>query len=255
MGYHLTYHPLSPAEFRSVFLDHLDDKSAYLRISEQFGLDEDCKSRLQGYLIIGKSLRAERPFPEGYGYAFPMVGSALRKYWYIRSGRHLPLLRDQFFDRYAIDWESLIPESERLGICTLKLRSPAGLGAFLSPEGVRQLRLDCARDSLVRQRMGQIFPGEWLTIFWAAADYAIEQGLGLVEAGDLYRPDRWHPTAASTILPAEHCDPDSIGLYNRECRAAIEAWAARRFDPKRQRARRKVLDRIKLSRADARNLS
>lgn len=57
--------------------------------------------------------------------------------------------------------------------------------------------------------------GVTLPVFWQAVDFAVANGLGLIEAADLYCPHPFQPEVTRTLLPVRNCELDGVQLYMR----------------------------------------
>ena len=243
MGFDVTYHPFAPSEVCTRYFDHFEDKDAYARLAQEWGLDENRKVMLQAFLAMGREFVEGKSLQQGHAYHIAMVSGLLRKYWYLRSCRFSRLLEFPEFSRYVIEWRELVPDGRHRENLIPDRGIRYRCGVFLSPQGLKQLRADYDRDEVVHSGMNRVFPRAWLGIFWKAVDYAIEREMGLIEAIDLDAPNPSGSGGSYGLLPLEHRDVEGVELYKEESLARVKVLC--RWREKRRRVRKRVGARMR----------
>ncbi|MBT2748726.1 MULTISPECIES: hypothetical protein [unclassified Lysobacter] len=197
MGIHVTYHPCAPSDVHGLYFDQIGRDASIERLALQLGLDPDASARLKALLAHGgRSRPREMSLCQAHVYNAAKVSELLCNCWYTNCCRFSALLELPDFGQYATDWHDLMA-----GVVVLERTSnerlvPRNDGiVFLGCEGLKRLRADYAEYSALRFQLDRVFPRGWLPVFWAAADYAVARGGGLIEAVNLVRPDVIAPSS------------------------------------------------------------
>ncbi|MBT2748386.1 MULTISPECIES: hypothetical protein [unclassified Lysobacter] len=222
MGFDITYHLIGVDEVQGLYFDSLGDPLAPRRLERLFGLEPDEVAALTQALAVAATLPQGTPFNKGDGYCMAMLAGFLRKFWYLRGGAFSFVLEDHpEYERYVVNWLEVLPaklvSADFIGVITQNYCS----GVLFGPAQLQQLRHDLAVDDGLRGAMEETF-GETLPVFLQAVDYALDQGLGLMEASDLYCPHPFQPAATRTLLPARNCMLDGVKLYMRTAAEQLE---------------------------------
>lgn len=215
MGYDVTYHPFAADDITHLYFDSLSDRQAAERLAARFGLEPEEAQALSQVLEVAGEVPKGTPFNKGHGYCMALLAGFLRKYWYLRGGAFSFVLDDHpEYQRYVQDWKEVLPatcvDADFVGEITQNHCS----GVFLGPSQLQQLKADFAVDPDLRAAMEETF-GETLPVFWQAVAFAITNGLGLIEATDLYCPHPFQPEVARTLLPMRNCELAGVKLYMR----------------------------------------
>ncbi|HEX7814313.1 hypothetical protein [Dyella sp.] len=216
MGWDVTYHPFAPTEVRGIYFRALRDEAFREQLYGEFAVHGSDAERLASIFEEAATYVAEDHFTKYHGFAMASVAGFLRRYWYIRGSAFTFLVEeDPLYFRYVTDWRSLIPdefvtEDFRGIIC----ENYCG-GVFLGPEGLRALKVDYERDEQVRKDMDKLFSHGRLPVFWKAVDYALENGLGLIEATDVLVPNPFAYDQSQCYSQALHCETEGVVLYGK----------------------------------------
>lgn len=196
MRIHVSYHPFAPADAHSFYFDDMGRDACIGRLTQQLGLEPGASVTLKAVLSHGGRVRPDgMSLRQAHAYNMAKVSDLLCSCWYTNNYRFSALLELPDFGRYVTDWRHLMLEGHVREPSAHERFAPRNDVVFLSCEGLKRLRVDCAEHGAVRSQLSRAFPHGWLPIFWAAADYAVARDRGLIEAVNLVRPDAIAPSS------------------------------------------------------------
>lgn len=222
MSLDVTYHPFAAAEVRDVYFDGLADAHALLpRLAERFGLAAEQLQGLQTCFDEARTFPADALFNRTHGMMMAIVAGYLRPYWYLRGGAFSFLLEDApVFADYITDWRSLTPDWVRHADSP-GLAGHHSCGVFIDRDGLRRLRADHAAGGTVAHHLDTVFSDGRLDVFWKAADYAIAEGLGLIEAVDVLIPNPFDVKDVRCGSWLANCNGEGAMLYAAAARERL----------------------------------
>lgn len=213
MGWDITYHPVGADEIQSIYFKGLTDHDHYKSLVTRFGVDDFYAEQLRSRFEEARNIDGDVSFQKGHAFYVAIISGFLRKHHYIRGGAFSFLAGDDVMARYVGDWKTLVPEAYRDRHFDNCLTENYCGGVYLPNEGLKKLREDYRSDSYVRSKMDETFSHGRLEIFWKAADIAIEDDLGLVEASEVVEPSPFNLNSSRSLSNLFNCHPDGALLY------------------------------------------
>ena len=227
MGWDITYHPLGADEIANVYFAGVDNPELAAVFAEKFAVPEFHHENLANAFARGKDSDMDGPFAKFHGMNLAVVAGHLRKYWYVRGSALSFLADDSDCAGYFSEFRDLVPESYKHLQFDNQLTENYCCGVYVNNAALRRLMDDVENNPTVREKMMDLFSHGRFAVFEAAARYALEEGLGLLEASEIVEPNPLDLNSSASCSNLHNCDPAGAILYHEAAMEQIAALEAR----------------------------
>ncbi|MDD2749682.1 DUF805 domain-containing protein [Acidithiobacillus thiooxidans] len=232
MGWDITYHPITPEELQTWYFQAIQDARQPAQLIQAFPLDDFNADKLQQVFVEGRKTPIEGPwghFERTHGFFAAIVASFLRDYTYLR-GAAFSFVLEKLPDavQYTTAWREIVPPQWQGLPFANRLTENYNVGAYLSPDNLRQLRADYATRPELQAAVDSVFGEGTLPLFWQAVDEALQHNRGLLEATEVIEPTPQDLSASTGYGDVQHCRPEGLHLYaeiaQRQLQEALRAF-------------------------------
>lgn len=219
MGWDITYHPFAASDIAEVYFAGVENSGLVSDIAKRFNVPKCHHENLADAFATGKDADMNGPFATHHGMNMAIVAGYLRPYWYVRGGAISFLADDSDFTVYFSDFRDLVPEAYKGLTFANRLTQNYCCGVYMTTDALRRLTDAVERDSIIRQKMLDLFSHGRYEVFKAAADHAVREGLGLLEAAEVIEPNPLNLNQSVCRSNLHNCDTAGVLLYRK---AAME---------------------------------
>lgn len=219
MGWDITYHPFGVDEIADVYFAGVENPGLASEFAKRYNVPSFHRENLAKVFATGKDDDMDGPFGTYHGMNMAIVAGHLRKYWYVRGSAMSFLADDPDFAGFFSDFRELVPEAYRNLTFDNKLTQNYCCGVYMDNAALHRLIQAMERDTIVRGKMMDLFSHGRFDVFKAAVDYALTEGLGLLEAAEVLEPNPLELNKSQCLSNLHNCDPAGAMLYQK---AAME---------------------------------
>ena len=223
MGWDITYHPLGSDEIAAVYFAGVENPDRVVEFAERYNVPGFHHENLANAFATGRDDDMGGPFATYHGMNMAVVAGHLRKYWYVRGSAMSFLAGDADFTGYFSDFRELVPEAYKHLQFDNQLTQNYCCGVYMDNAALRRLMDDIATTPAVREKMMDLFSHGRFEVFKAAAEYALDEGLGLLEAAEVLEPNPMDLNSSRCLSNLHNCDPAGAILYHEAAMEQIRA--------------------------------
>ena len=226
MGFDVSYHPISEDEVNKWYFDVLADikngnTDNALMLARSHGLDEFYVERYLEVLRIAVETTPEDLFEKTHGYYIAVIQGLFRIYFYTRGAAFTFLIEtDDSFQQYTKPWDEILRVPVETQIENQIVENYCS-GVFLPCDKLSKLLDDYANNAEVRAHVDEFFSHGRVDVLLKAARFAVENGLGILEATEVIEPDPLDLDASNSYSDIRNCDTEGTLLYRKEALSTI----------------------------------
>lgn len=223
MGWDITYHPLAAEEVANVYFAGVENPELANTFAKHYDVPEFHHENLYKVFLSGKDDDMGGPFGSYHGMNLAVIAGHLRKYWYVRGGAMSFLYDDPVFRGYFSDFRDLVPDAYKGLQFDNHLTQNYCCGVYMDNAALKRLYDDISTNDEVREKMQELFSHGRFEVFMAAVMFALENGLGLLEAAEVTEPNPMDLNSSRSFSNLHNCDTAGPILFHQ---AAMEQIAA-----------------------------
>ena len=220
MGWDISFHPISESELFEWYFDRLpeikrNNTRPAKKIAKKWGIPN---LHIKNYINIlkeGAKTKHSISFNSTHCYFCAIVQGFFRPYQYVRGAAFTFALEanPNLMEGYIKKWEDIVPPGFENPILN-KLNYSYSGGAYLPNENLERLIHDYKTNPEVKDCMDYNLKGEKnVEILFKAVHYAIDNGLGVLEATEVIEPKPFDLNNSRCRSNLHNCDPEGALLY------------------------------------------
>ncbi|WP_299674002.1 hypothetical protein [uncultured Tenacibaculum sp.] len=212
MGWDISYHPISEEQIIERYFDVLDDKSLIKELVSKYGVKDFYAKKYEELIDIALVTTSEDVFDKTHGYYIAATQGFFEKYFYVR-GSAFSFLEGNILSKYTKRWEEIFPKEKLTNEVHNIITENYSSGKFIPPENIELLLNDYDTNLELQAKINHLFSDERIGIFFKAMYYALDKGLGLLEATEIVEPNPMDLNNSISYSNLFNCDPQGALLY------------------------------------------
>ena len=212
MDQHVTYHPVTDDLLQSYryYISGDEGRTVAADHCAAMAMDQADTTRFLD-LLPHFAAPAEYPFDQTHGFSIALTQGFFGPYFYVNGGQLSAL--GTAIAPYARGWANVLPDWDVAATAHNHVLSQFSSGVFLPADQVAAFMSDAHSSPELTQALGEHFPGDKLTVLWAALQYAHDNGAALLEAAGAIEPNPVDLTASTCFTKLENCDQAGLQIF------------------------------------------
>ncbi|WP_299617352.1 hypothetical protein [uncultured Tenacibaculum sp.] len=212
MGWDISYHPISEEQIIERYFNVLDDKTLITELSAKYNIKDFYAKKYEELIDIALVTTQDDVFDKTHGYYIAATQGFFEKYFYVR-GSALSFLEGNILSKYTKSWQEILPQEKLTDAVHNQIIENYCSGKFIPPENIELLLENYDNDLKLQEEINTLFSHERIGIFFKAMYYALDKGLGLLEATEIIEPNPMDLNSSVSYSNLFNCDPQGALLY------------------------------------------